>query len=378
MNEETPPGAERASIAIGFVTSENTGPIPIVTKEFVDGLAHRYRFAVLNADREQRGRRMGRFTMQNLLNFWVHGLRWVKLLAVNRPKVAHYPVTSFWNMEKSLVFLWIARRFGARTVGHLHGGAFLDFWSRLGRLRRSLAAAQLRELDAFVVLSEGWKRATVDTLGLEASRVFVVPNPIDRVFEHEALSFDPSRETRTLLALGVMGEGKGVFDIVEAAHRCLRPSGWNLVIAGPDRVPGTTEKVRRLVEAHSLAEIVALRGGVWGEKKRDLFQSSSILLLPSYYENLPLVVLEAAAAGMAIVATPVGALPELFVDRESILFVEPGNPQQLSEAITHLTQDEAFRVRLGTAAREVFQRRMGRERILEELDIVYRKVLAGS
>jgi glycosyltransferase involved in cell wall biosynthesis len=131
------------------------------------------------------------------------------------------------------------------------------------------------------------------------------------------------------------------------------------------------------VAKYSLSDIVSLRGGVWGDEKRDLFRSSSILLLPSYYENLPLVVLEAAAAGMAIVATPVGALPELFVDRESILFVERGNPEQLGEAISELARDGDLRAHLGRGARGVFQQRTGRERILGELDLVYRTVLSG-
>ena len=76
------------------------------------------------------------------------------------------------------------------------------------------------------------------------------------------------------------------------------------------------------------------------------------MLLPSYIENFPLVVLEAAAAGQAIITTPVGAVPEFFEDGVSALFVDPGNPQQIANAIMRLLRNPGERRRLDHEARQ--------------------------
>lgn len=108
------------------------------------------------------------------------------------------------------------------------------------------------------------------------------------------------------------------------------------------------------------------------------FREHGIFLFPSYRENLPLVVLEAAAAGRAIITTRVGGVPEFFVHNESVLFVEPGNVRDMQAAVRRLHEDPDLRRRLGLAAREVFRRKLVRSSIMDSLEAVYRDVLAGD
>src|SRR5581483_7299221 len=267
----------------------------------------------------------------NLVNGWYfleQAWQWVWHLARRRPDVAHYAVSAGWAMEKGLFFLRLARFLGAKTVAHIHSGSFLTAWKALPSWRRQRAFRQLSGANRVVLLSESWRTNVAREIGLPTEKLAVVNNPIDPDFEIEALKMPVQRQENLVLSLGTMGRPKGVMDIVEAMT--LLPFGlrYKISVAGPEREPGILQEVQRYAAAHALGKALELRSSVWGSEKTQLYREASIFLLPSYYENFPLVVLEAAAAGLAIITTPVGAVPEFFEDGVSAIFIQPGNPRQ--------------------------------------------------
>jgi glycosyltransferase involved in cell wall biosynthesis len=76
-----------------------------------------------------------------------------------------------------------------------------------------------------------------------------------------------------------------------------------------------------------------------------------VLVLPSYTEGLPRVVLEAQATGTPVIATRVGGVPEVIRDSETGLLVDPRRPSQLAKALDRLVTDETERTRLGDNGR---------------------------
>ena len=99
-------------------------------------------------------------------------------------------------------------------------------------------------------------------------------------------------------------------------------------------------------------DTVTIEAPVAGAEKVALFRECGIFVLPSFRENFPLGVLE-AAVGAAMVVTPVGATPEFFTDGESALFIPPGDVNLLAAAIRRVVESEEVRIRLGTGARGV-------------------------
>jgi glycosyltransferase involved in cell wall biosynthesis len=364
------------AVLLGPIANDPAESVSAVNRALIEGLGGNYAFLQAHADRRYGLARQARFNGWNVAYFLKHLLIWIWHLLRRQPNLAHYALASGWAMEKSLVFLAAARWMGAYTVAHLHGGAFLHFWDCLPTWRKWWALRVLRRLDGLVVLSEGWKRAIVQTLGLPEDRVFVVHNPIDKGFESAALEMPVERAAPLVLCLGVMEKAKGIWDILTAADMLRAQCKVQFVLAGPEREPDIHRKVKAFIDTHSLQETVCLRGVVWGQDKIELFRKASIFLLPSYFENFPLVVLEAAAAGSALVTTPVGAIPEFFEHGVSALFVEPGKPDQIAEAIQWLVEHPDERVRLGRAAREVFTTRLGRDKIMADMDRVYQAILS--
>ncbi|MEK7165035.1 MAG: glycosyltransferase family 4 protein [Patescibacteria group bacterium] len=84
----------------------------------------------------------------------------------------------------------------------------------------------------------------------------------------------------------------------------------------------------------------------------DLAQGADIFVIPSVKEGMPYVLLEAMAAGLPIVATNVGGIPEIIKDGQTGLLVPPKNPEKLAAAIGRLIDDPGLRNKLATNARK--------------------------
>jgi glycosyltransferase involved in cell wall biosynthesis len=279
-------------------------------------------------------------------------------------------------MEKGLMFMRLARLCKVKTLAHLHSGGFPDYWRSLPVWRRKNAARQFERLDGLVLASEWWRQEIARYLPLPPGKLFVVNNPIDAEFEKAALAMPPERPGNVILAMGVMGRAKGIFDILAAATIVAATAKSTFKLAGAEREPNILRDAREYAAQNGLAQIVEINATVDDRKKLALFREASILLLPSHYENFPLTVVEAAAAGLAIVTTPVGAIPEFFQDGVSALFVQPGNSAQIAGALLMLLAQPSERQRLGEAARKVFCTRLARSRIMDSLDSVYRHILS--
>ena len=88
------------------------------------------------------------------------------------------------------------------------------------------------------------------------------------------------------------------------------------------------------------------------EEMPDWYRACDVFVLSSLAEGGPYVVLEAMASGRAVVATRVGRVPEMIVNGETGLIVEPGSSEALSTAMAGLLSDDHLRHRLGAAARQ--------------------------
>jgi glycosyltransferase involved in cell wall biosynthesis len=91
-----------------------------------------------------------------------------------------------------------------------------------------------------------------------------------------------------------------------------------------------------------------------------LLASADVFVLSSLSEGMPISILEAMAAGLPVVATAVGGVPELVVDGETGLLVPPGNAEALEAAVRKVVEDGALRRRMGVA---------GRRRALDRFDL---------
>ena len=202
-----------------------------------------------------------------------------------------------------------------------------------------------------------------------SSHSSVVNNGFDTQAEPAPLPFDPP----CLLCLGRLNAVKG-FDLAIAALTSIKkhfPS-VRLIIAGdgPER-----RALEEQVAHEKLSDSVEFLGWVPPEQVSKLLNRATAVLMPSHREGLPSAAIEAALMARPVVATRVGGVPEVVVDQETGLLVDPGDWRSLASAIEFLLAKPEAATQFGQAARQRIQRLFSFGRYIDDYDALYRKLI---
>jgi glycosyltransferase involved in cell wall biosynthesis len=261
---------------------------------------------------------------------------------------------------------------GARVVVHAHGGR-VPLWMTTRR-RRAVARVALRPADRLIAVSEGGRAALAATVG---RRVVRVDNGVDvhafmaRPSHHEA----PLR----ILYVGLLTPRKGVLDLLDASallHRRGIPHQLRLVGGTPDEGGTAESEVRAAAEAAGAH--VELTGIVEPEAMAEVYGDADVFCLPSWWEAMPLSLLEAMATGLPVVASSVGDIPRIVEHGVSGMLVPANDAGALAEALATLLGDGDARARMGAAARERVRTRFSSERTVAAIDDIYRSLCGAG
>ncbi len=210
-----------------------------------------------------------------------------------------------------------------------------------------------RQIPRVVTVSDSSRRDMAEQMGIDDSRVSVVPVGVDhlrfRPLDHVARV--PGRLITTASADVPL---KGLVPLLEALAKVRTERPVELVVVGK---PRARSNVAPTIERLGLGDAVRFVSGVSDERLVELYAEAQVAVVPSLYEGFSLPAVEAMACGVPLVATTGGALPEVVgTDGETGLLVAPGDAGGLAMAITRALDDAELRARLGAA---------GRARVLE-------------
>lgn len=213
------------------------------------------------------------------------------------------------------------------------------------------------QVDRFVAPSAFMRDAIAARAPLD--RIAVLPNGVD-------VSAPPSTgDAGYILYFGRLSAEKGVGTLLRAAERSA--FRW------PVRVVGTGPLEAELRAAFPQARF---DGHLSGEALREALRQAAVVVIPSeWYENCPMSVLEAMAAGKPVIASRIGGIPELVAHDETGLLVPAGDADALAQAMASLMEDAERRQRLGRAAYERARQRFSDERHNQGLLEIYNSVL---
>ena len=289
-------------------------------------------------------------------------LRFGGLLLKRRVALVHVHVATNASFWRKAFFCELARLAGVPYLLHLHSGDTPAFVQRCGATGRRWVMRTLRGAQRVVVLSAEWKSwlNTLDpTLPTE-----VLPNPVPPAAAGPAArSAEPS-----VLFLGRLQAAKGVPELITAFAEVRHTlPGARLVLCGD----GDRAAVQEQLAALKLSGAVDCPGWVEGDAKRALLASSWVFALPSHHEGVPVGMLEAMAAGLPAVGTPVGGVPGLVRASGGGLLVPVNDPPALAQALLTLLTDRALAERLGAQGREYVQSHNGLEVVERHLAALY-------
>ena len=143
---------------------------------------------------------------------------------------------------------------------------------------------------------------------------------------------DEKSNTLNLLFIGMINKDKGIIELLQALIE-LNDMDLHLDICGTITDYSIEKEFKSLV--NKLKEKVSLHGYVVGVEKTAIYKKADALVLPSYHEGMPLVILEALSSGCGIISTPVGSIPEILNNR-NVEWVEAGSVDSIKKAIKNL------------------------------------------
>ena len=261
-----------------------------------------------------------------------NGLAGARALLPRLRRFAPDVVLGYWIHPDGDAALRAARRLGLPCLVGARGS---DVHLRSG-LAGWMTGRTLRGADGVLTVSQAMRRKVVEDFGVEARRVRTIVNgidtavfhPRDRAVERARLGLDP--EAQVVCYVGRLVESKGLVELLQAfAQLRGRTPRARLVLAGDGVM---RDRLAAQVAAAGLADSVRMTGGIEPVEVAAWICASNVLVLPSWSEGYPNVLVEALACGCPVVATDVGGAGEI-VDASSGMLLPPRDPDALARAL---------------------------------------------
>ena len=232
-------------------------------------------------------------------------------------------------------------------------------------------------LDAVVLVSEYCRTPVLRDRHLGPTKLTVIHNGINLPPPRpERAGSGPrtaaSERPTVIGSAGQLIPHKGYDTLLKAAQLLAQQHDIHVAVfgEGPDR-----QRLEELARELDLSERIHLPG--WQEDISSALRPLDLFVLPSINESAGLVLLEAMACELPVVATRVGGIPEYVAEGETGLLVPPGDPGALAEAIASLIVDPAKRAAFGRAGRQRVEAHFTAERMVAQTAALYRKLIKG-
>lgn len=237
-------------------------------------------------------------------------------------------------------------------VQSLRGRAANFFMHRLAKLEEETA----KNATLVVTISNYSLEKIKEHYGLDPSKVRIVPNGVDlEKFKPQAdlaaarLKFGLGDEP-CVLFVGSLIPRKGLPFLVKAAEKVIKVhKETKFLIAGEGPLRG---QLQNAVDSACLSNNFKFLGNLSDEMLAVAYNCADVFVLPSIQEGQGIVLLEAQASAVPVVAFNIGGVNEAVRDRETGLLAAPGNPDDLAGAVSRLLSDKGLRERMGSNARK--------------------------
>jgi glycosyltransferase involved in cell wall biosynthesis len=260
------------------------------------------------------------------------------------------------------------RALGVPVVLHLHAAQLHHFYHSLPAPLKRLTRWLFSLPASVVVLGSASRRFVMEELHVPGGRVEILNNGVPEPAQPREPSADGA--PKRVLFLGNLSERKGVSDLLNALARpSVRDASLEVTLAGGGDVPGYESKARQL----GIDGFVRFEGWVGQEDVARLMARSDLLVLPSYDEGLPLVILEALANGVAVICTPVGEIPTVLKDGVNACFVNPGDVDGIAAALTKVLKDPELMQSLGRNGRALYEQQFSLSRFFSSVARIHRR-----
>jgi glycosyltransferase involved in cell wall biosynthesis len=316
----------------------------------------------------------GKVSIRNFFLAISQYIRFIIELIKFQPQIIHLHTSQGIGWMKDSVFVLISKFLGFKVVLHLHAADFDKFYARTPRLMQTYTRRLLSTADAVISVSETWRRTICQIAPPDHVYKFINCINVEDYKPHKN-----HRSTNGLLGLflGAVGERKGIPELLDAvAHLKAIGSSFHMWIAGPEENKGDAVNASKRIIALGIDDMCELVGDVRQEKKDDFLEQADLFVLPSHHEGLPIAMLEGMAAGLAVVTTPVGGIPEIIVDGHNGYLVPPGDVDALADKLDILSKNRELCHKMGCLNRQIAKADLNVRNYVAQLVKLYGELLS--
>ena len=284
--------------------------------------------------------------------------------------VAHISSSASFGLIRDLLLVKTARKHGVKICVHMHFGRIPQILATKGWENR-LIRLLFKNADKVIVMDMGSYNA-LQKAGYD--KMVYLPNPLSPyVVQIIEKSGNLERESRKIVYAGHIVESKGVVELIRA---CRQIEGVKLECLGKYATPEIKERLIELAGGRQ-EEWLSVPGNKPFEEVIQGMMTCAVFVLPSHSEGFPNVILEAMACGCPIVATPVGAIPEMLdVDSNNPcgIIVPVRDEVALRQSISDLIKDKEKAKTFGENARRRVMERYSMEKVWKQLVSIWEGV----
>lgn len=291
-------------------------------------------------------------------------LRLLALLITNQVGVVHIQTASYNSFYRKAAFAWLAYLFRRPVVLHVHGAEFLKFFTSRPAITRLFIRATMRRAARIIALSEYWADNFSSLINIDRRNIDVVPNPMQ-------IAEKSVRRTtlRRLLFLGDIGQRKGCYDLIDALA-LLKERGIEVELRCGGG--GEVEQLVAYAAGKGVQDELNMLGWIDAKTKADELQHADLFVLPSHFEGTPMTILEAMAAGVPVISSNAGGIPDMLQQGRLGEIVASGDSAALAAAIEQNLRDPTEMRRRADLAYEVIREQYDPRVIGAQLDALYR------
>lgn len=327
-------------VMVGMHLSKTRGGITTLTDAILRSeLQTEYRFHYIASQAEEYS--MPRKVILALSAF----VRFAVRILLDRPDLAYVHIGSNASLYRESAFILVGKLLRMRVLTHFHAGDLVQYYLHQNAIGRAFIRTALGWSDRIIAVSDASAR---DLRNVNPSlKIIVVANAIDTsLFGTRAPGRHEDKLVR-LLFVGAAGKLKGERDLVKALVLLKARRDLELRVSF---IGQGTQDLNTLCDEEGIVDMLEHLGPVPMNQRVKLYDDADIFVLPTYAEAMPISVIEAMAAGLAVITTPVGGITELVSDGDDGLLFPPGDIPALAERIARLASDSEFRGRIGARA----------------------------
>jgi len=311
------------------------------------------------------------FSIKSILITIKHIIQFPITLLFTRPDVVHIHTSHYWSFLENSIYMFFSKILSYKTILHIHGSKFDSFYLNSNTFMKIFIRCSLTVPDKNIVLSPRWKIFFRNLV--EDRKIVIIPNFVDyKKYKQSSDNKINQGPTKIVFMYGTSVRRKGMYEVLRSIPK-ITEKNEDIIFyfIGDPNLP----KIKKIVDERKLNKYIKFMGYVDEDLKIEILTSSDIYILPSHAEGLPISILEAMSAGLAIVSTNVGAIPEVIENGVNGYLINKGDYVALADKISILLNDKNHLNNISYNNTEKIKNNYDLNYVLEKMDKEYNNLI---